>query len=330
MDIFRHLRFVTVSLAFSLLVGCASAPDSPPASVLPGLPEPNLTRYLTATHIPPLPPPILNPTNEGGAIPIPSPTPSTYTVASGDTLGAIAEHFGIRLADLQVANPGLVAEELRVGQTLKIPASSPESPGSFLPTPAPPQIDTVKCYPAGAGTYCLTTVYNPFPETLENVKLQITLLDSSGQPLSSRAAFLPLNILPPASALPAYVYFPAQAAPVAGAQASAQLADSIRLAPGDPRYLSAVVRNLLVSVDWDGRSARAQGQVFLPTESKTAIGAIFLVAIAYDADGQVIGFRRWEWRGSLKTGESQPFDFSVYSLGPVIEKVDTVVEAHPD
>jgi len=54
----------------------------------------------------------------------PSPTAAgetTYTVRAGDTLGAIAAQFGIKLSDLEAANPGVSATPLQVGATLKIP-----------------------------------------------------------------------------------------------------------------------------------------------------------------------------------------------------------------
>ncbi len=328
MDVSRRLNLIAVSLVFSLLVACSSAPDSPLA--LPPLAS-GLKPYATATHAV-----IPSPTVSVTDIPIPSPTPATYTVASGDSLGGIAEQFGIRLVDLQAANPGVVAESLSVGQKLKIPASSA---GNVLPTPAPAQVGAVQCYPSGGGMYCLAAVRNPFGDTLENVKLQMTLLDSDGRALTSLEAFLPLDILPPGSALPAYAFFPAQAAqapqaaPAGALQPVAQLATSIRLAPGDGRYLPAVVRNLLVGVHWDGRSARAQGQVFLPDASNAvpqkSAGTLWLVAVAYAADGRMVGFRRWEWQGSLKPGSAQAFDFFVYSLGPAIETVEIVVEARP-
>jgi len=67
----------------------------------------------------------------------PSATPTvvtiqTYTVQRGDTLSAIAKHFGSTVAALaaynNIANPSLI----RVGQVLRIPP-----PGQVAPTPAP-------------------------------------------------------------------------------------------------------------------------------------------------------------------------------------------------
>lgn len=45
----------------------------------------------------------------------------TYTVQTGDTLAAISRKFNVKLDALAVANPGLDARRLRVGQTVNIP-----------------------------------------------------------------------------------------------------------------------------------------------------------------------------------------------------------------
>jgi murein DD-endopeptidase MepM/ murein hydrolase activator NlpD len=280
-----------------------------------------LKPYATATRI-------ILPTSTANVaeIPLPSPTPSTYRVESGDSLGTIAEQFGLSLAELQAANPGVVSESLRVGQKINIPVilSGDNAP----PLPAPADVSAVRCYPAGAGTYCLAQIHNPFAENLENVTLQMTVLDDKGRVQDRQEAFLPLNVLPPGGTLPAYTLFadlPAGTLPIA------QLSSSIRLSAADRRYLPAVIQNTLVSINWDSRSARVQGQVFLPALGKNPPSAtgIWLAGIAYDAEGQIIGFRRWEWQGTLKPGNAQGFDFSVYSLGPAIETVDVVVEARP-
>lgn len=311
MDISHRFRLVVVALIVSLVVGCTPTSDAP-LTVSPL----NLKPYASATHAI-FPSPTANATN----IPLPSPTPSIYRVQAGDSLGTIAEAFGMHLADLQAANPGVVSESLVVGQKINIPVVA-----SGVPVPAEAQVGPVTCHPAGAGTYCLVMVSNPFSETIENVKVQMSVLNAKGRVTDSQEAFLPLNILPPGSALPAYTLF-VKLDP--GVVPLAQLASSIRLTVGDQRYLPATVRNLLVSVDWDGRSARAQGQVALSDKAIASAGTIWLAAVAYNADKQIVGFRRWEWQGSLKPGKVQAFDFSVYSFGPAIETVDVVVEARP-
>jgi len=47
---------------------------------------------------------------------------SIYTVRSGDTLGAVAIHFGVTLDEIMALNPGVEPTALRVGQKIKVPA----------------------------------------------------------------------------------------------------------------------------------------------------------------------------------------------------------------
>lgn len=83
----------------------------------------------TATATPPRTPSgptttVRTPVPTPGVEPTVSPTAggeSSYVVRAGDTLGAIAEQFGIRLDALVAANPGVDATPLQVGATLKIP-----------------------------------------------------------------------------------------------------------------------------------------------------------------------------------------------------------------
>jgi len=51
---------------------------------------------------------------------LPAVKTSTYTVRSGDTLGAIALRFHITVADIIALNPGIQPTALHVGQQIKI------------------------------------------------------------------------------------------------------------------------------------------------------------------------------------------------------------------
>jgi len=46
--------------------------------------------------------------------------PRTYTVRSGDTLGAIAERTGVPVTRLQELNPDVDSQALSVGQTIRL------------------------------------------------------------------------------------------------------------------------------------------------------------------------------------------------------------------
>jgi LysM repeat protein len=48
-------------------------------------------------------------------------TPTLHTVQQGDTYYRIASRYGIRLSDLEAANPGVNPRQLRIGQQLVVP-----------------------------------------------------------------------------------------------------------------------------------------------------------------------------------------------------------------
>src|SRR6266481_7118065 len=73
----------------------------------------------------------------------PPPTAATeYTVASRDTYSTIAKKFGVSVAAMKEANPGVEATKLQIGQKLHIPApakavaSAPGGSSSAPPEPA--------------------------------------------------------------------------------------------------------------------------------------------------------------------------------------------------
>jgi LysM repeat protein len=59
-------------------------------------------------------------------------TPFVHVVQSGETLGGIAQRFGVSVDELMTANNIADPNLLNVGQTLVIPSSG------YAPTPAPP------------------------------------------------------------------------------------------------------------------------------------------------------------------------------------------------
>ncbi|MEW5322237.1 LysM peptidoglycan-binding domain-containing protein [Geobacillus thermoleovorans] len=74
-----------------------------------------------------------------------------YTVRAGDSLYAIAQKYGVTVADLKTANR-LSTDTIYVGQTLTIPQAAP------TPPTAPPQLQD-GIFPLKAGTY------TPFSDT---------------------------------------------------------------------------------------------------------------------------------------------------------------------
>jgi LysM repeat protein len=259
--------------------------------------------------------------------PLPSPTPFTYTVQSGDTISSIALKFGVSIDNLQAANPEISPNAMSIGQVLNIP-SDPDNPsGEPTPTPTSFTIQQIECYPtADKGMWCFVLVHNDFSDFMENISAQVTLVDTNNTALASQTALLPLNILPPNTSLPLTVFFlpeiPFDAKP------QVQILTAIRLLPNDERYLPATVSNTLVQINADGHSAHVSGQVLLPNQSKAA-GQLWIAGTAYDDMGRVIGVRRWESSAGLSAGENLPFEFMVFSIGDKIARVEFAVEARP-
>jgi len=316
----RALRFVVHHSLFIilLLTACASQPALSPTRAS------DLIPYLTATPL------TSTPTPEGLVpltTPLPSPTPFTYTISQGETMSSVALKFGVSLNDLQAANPEVNPNAMSVGQVLKIP-SNPDNPsGEATPTPAPFVIQQIKCYPTiDKGMWCFVLAYNDTPDFMENLSAQVTLVDSNQTVNASQTALLPLNILPPNTAMPLTVYF-APDVPF-DAKPQIQVLTAIRLLPDDERYIPAAVNNTLVQVSADGHSAQVSGQVLSLSQTSVA-NEVWVVATAYSEDGSVVGVRRWESSTILNPGGSIPFELLLSSIGGRVERVDFSVEARP-
>ncbi|HET9906736.1 MAG TPA: LysM peptidoglycan-binding domain-containing protein [Anaerolineales bacterium] len=282
-----------------------------------------LVPYLTSTQSP-------SQTPQGlvtAETPLPTPTPFTYTVQSGDTISGIALKFGVSIDDLQAANPETPPNAMSVGTVLNIP-SNPENPsGEPTPTPASFSIRQIECYPtSNKGMWCFVLVHNDFSDFMENLSAQVTLVDSNNVVLASQTALLPLNILPPNTSLPLSVFF--SPAVASDAMPQVQVLTAIRLLPNDQRYLPATIHNTFIQISADGHSARVSGQV-LSQSASIAATQVWVAATAYDETGRVVGVRRWESSAVLSAMGSLPFEFMVSSIGGRITRAEFAVEARP-
>jgi len=315
-----RLRIYLHPSAFILLLLTACAPQTTLSTPKPF----NLRPYLTQT--PQTPPPL---TPEGLVplkTPLPTSTPFTYSVQSGDTISGIALKFGVTIDELMATNPDVSPNTMSVGTVLKIP-SNPDNPsGEPTPTPVPFTVQQIECYPtANRGMWCFVLVHNDFPDFMENVSAQVTLVDSNENFLATQTALLPLDILPSNMSLPLAVYF-APELPI-DAKPQVQILTAIRLLPNDKRYLPATVNNTLVQINAEGHYAQISGEVKLPAEA-TAASQTWVAAVAYDEEGRIVGVKRWEGRG-VQPGGTLNFQMSVSSLGGRMTRVEFAVEARP-
>lgn len=294
-----------------LLASCApqAGGDASPTTTLALIP------FQTATPFPAV--------GTDGDLPLPTPTPFMYVVVPNDTFFSIAVNLNIDLNALLAANPGVNPGALLPGMELVIPAEGQVSLGTAVPTiaPVPVELRDPVCYSSAAKElWCFVLAINSSDRTIENLTGVVQLTSANGAVLASIEAVAPLDILAASAQMPLVAYL--KEMPDDWVSASAQLFTAYWLPENDAHYIE--VERL--DFDWDlidyaKLGAHVQGQFDL--RGNVEPHNVWVLGVAYDADGNVVGVRRWESEGDLI------FDFWVYSLGPQISDVRVLVEARP-
>jgi hypothetical protein len=96
----------------------------------------------------------------------------------------------------------------------------------------------------------------------------------------------------------------------------------------DARYLPVALDSVEVSINSNATAAVVQGSLGFKAGVSPS-RQIRLVAVAYDSAGHVAGLRTLDIVDPLLPGGSKDFSMNVYSLGPPIDRVETLVEAKP-
>jgi len=241
-------------------------------------------------------------------------------VAAGETLGALAQRYGLSLDELLAANPGIQPQAIGVGQRILIP--SPQNLRQWLPTPLPLKIEPVRCFEQTDGAWCVGLVSNPGGQAAALISGEIRLFDSAGNLQASQPAFSLLENLPAGAKLPLAAFF--SPFPRQTAQASLILQTAFDASAALP---APQVRGLLVQVSLSGLAASAEGSLFLP-QNAPPLSRVWLAAVGFDKEGNLCAFRRVEVEQPLQPGESLPFSVDVYSLGAALWRVQVYAEGH--
>jgi LysM repeat protein len=294
------------------------------------------------------------------AIPSPTPTPYTYKVKKGDTLLGIALHYGLTLEALRAANPKVDPNFLSVDTLLVIPIAQARNLPGATPTPSPTSlplsISSPRCFPQGSGgVWCVAQVSNDHPYAVDNLQVWFSLVGSAGTVLTRTQVTPLLDWIPGGESLPLLAFFPGNSLPpeAQGIAARVALLDANPVPAEGGRYLPLRAQVNQVQISPDGLQAVLQGQVDYPQPStpeaangtvqpggtaspapqptlppdQLKANVIWVLAVAYDAQGQVIGARRWEADKGLKPTGSIAFTVTVYSLGPPIDHATVILEA---
>jgi LysM repeat protein len=316
-------RFLLYVFLGFVLAGCTGISET--AAETPSV----LTPYVTRTAgIPTLPPaaPTLEPPPASEL-----PTQITHVVQKGEDMGGIATKYGVKIKDLKAANAKIDPRMIPVGTVLIIPSGNPEqdvNQPTSVPAPAVIlQTGIPVCYadPSG-GAWCLMNIDNTSGATVEDISADFVLSGSDGTDPQISAAFGLLDHLTAGSSMPLAVYFPD--APDQPWQINTRLRTASTAINESERYLQSSLEKSSIELSTDKLSAHVNGQIQLQANQADA-NVILVMASAYNAAGQPVGVRRWESSVGLESGSGLMYDFTIYSLGGPIDRVDVLAETRP-
>lgn len=299
----------------ALLAACSTVGGSPQGTPTP---SPALTPYLT-------------PTAGGAAIATqaidlesverPTPTPYLYQIKANDTLFVLAARFGISVDAILVANPGLDPRLLSPGTEIIVPVGEEGEAIDVVPTPTPVPVELQppSCFTNVAGQLsCFLLITNDQEEALENISAMVQYFSNDGELIASAEAMAPLNLLHPGNSMPLTATLADP--PTNWTTAQGQLLTAFVATGTEERYLPIELVEPDIDIAASGLQAVARGKL----TGGQGTDLVWVLAVAYGEDGQVVGFRRWE-----SAGDEDEFEFWVYSLGPEIARVELLVEARP-
>ena len=109
-------QFAVLVVTLGLVAACGGGATPTPAPTEPPRPQPRRTSSFRPPE--PAATETTDVTGEPAATPV---SGKRYTVKKGDTMWAIAQDYGISLADLKAANPDVDPQAMRIGTVLVIP-----------------------------------------------------------------------------------------------------------------------------------------------------------------------------------------------------------------
>jgi LysM repeat protein len=315
-------RWLFVSAFLILLISCGNTPPTIQPTESPRI---TLTQFFNPTASATSPDRtaiVVTPTN----LPTPTPTPIMYTIVEGDTMLAIALRNGISLEELQGANPEVNPRLLSVGTELIIPLGDIVPVSPMTATPVPINIASTDCYVVSDGIWCFLLVKNDLSRELENLSARVVLYDIDGDIVGEGVAIGALNKLPVDGEIPLVIFIPSS---YTGEFTIHTTVLSVQRVPrNDDRYLNAWLEVDETEMSEKGLQTSIKGTYGIP--SKSIPGNItWIVGTAYDVEGNVVGVRKIEHFGLIEPGSSHEFTLEIFSVGPRISEVNTMVEIRP-
>ncbi len=305
------------------LTACASGASSQPGGFAGA---DALTPYNTATSTATL---TLTPVNAPTQTPKPTLTPTAfiYTAKLNDTLWTIAAKNGVSLDAILKANPDVNPYALSAGTRIVVPPSSGTSgtPTPISVTAVPLLLKEPVCASSvTGGLYCFAQVENDQDYSVQSLTAQFILTNPETGEQVEAVGSLPLNQLKSKESLPLFAYF---APPVfASPKVTLTLLTALPVSSTSSSVLDVAIQNSKVEIANDGNSATVSATLSLKEAASTA-NHFWVAAVAYDAQGNVVGVRQYEKNADLSSGQSADFTLYVYSISNKIDHVDLFGEA---
>ncbi len=247
----------------------------------------------------------------------PTATPVIYQIEAGDTILGIALQRGTTVDEILALNPGIVPENLQIGQPVVLPPPPTASALLVQGTSVPVQIAVTKIHayrtPVGS-LWLLGEVTNEGETAVENVQVEIGLLTADGQIIGNATAWAATAIILPGERGPFGVLineppdefeagdFAQPSVAVVGGQAVVELGT---------RTLDVVVLESELVLNED--SVLLEGTIF--NGGETIVSQVQLIATFYDAQGNVTGFQQQVVADEMGVGEERPFQLEAAPPG---------------
>jgi LysM repeat protein len=324
----RRYRFTFLLAVLLCVVGCQSAEPNQPTSTPPNTPTIAIgvdfvTRApATVAVIQVTPTPLPSPT------PLPTATPIVYAIQQGDTLWDVAYLNYTTIEEIIANNPDVRPENLQIGQQIVLPPPATPVFQSGLATPVPIAVDVtqLRTYRTPVGNlWVMGEVLNRGEVSAENVRVEIALLDNTGQPATNVQAWVVPGIIPAGRLAPFGVLvegIPDQLSDNATIDTIASVIGGNSVVDLGSRYLDLAVDGLVL--DSAENRVTINGNVTNTGDTPTA--PITLVITLYDASGNVSGTVQLFDTQPLAAGDSRPFSATVAPPGGAVTTAKAVVQ----
>jgi LysM repeat protein len=303
-------------IVLALLAGCAPLTKNEQSG------EVQLTPWNTATVNAPAP---TAAPEHSAATPVPAstPTPTIHIVALGETISSIALRYGLNMNAVLAANPEIDPYALIVGNQVLIPLGNAQTQIGITAESLSLKMSEPECSQTPErGLWCFAMISNPLSEAAANLAVTFTLMNSAAEEVARQTVPAILNKLDPGDSLPAVAFF---AAPVPGeSKVSASLASAFPASQSEKTYFPVDTGNPLIELG--GRLARVSGEAIIAADPGKTVD-VWVAALAYDLQGNLLGVRRTESRVTLEHGKNLIFNLNVYSSASEISSVVVKAEA---